>query len=142
MTEAKVLKKFASDVIAMAETAKTLHKAASNLRQMAKEASAKQPEKIEFDAAKLEKAASAVASLYGDRAAVNAANLQKIWNANPNAVVDSLVKVASDAIASKVSDSGMVTVKKAASAAKAKAELPRRANSAQDAFDAAFGLGR
>ena len=140
MTEAKVLKKFASDVISMVETAKTLHKAASNLRQMAKEASARRT--VEFDAAKLEKAASAVASLYGDRAAVNAANLQKIWTVNPNAVVDSLVKVASDAIAAKVSEPGMVTVKKAASAAKAKTQLPRSANSAQDAFDAAFGLGR
>lgn len=140
MTEAQVIKKFASAVIDMTHQALTLHKAASNLRQMAKEASARRA--VEFDGAKLEKAANAVASLYGDRAAVNSANLQKIWSANPNAVVDSLVKVASDAIASKVTDSGMVTVKKAASAAKAKAELPRRANTAQDAFDAAFGLHR
>lgn len=142
MTEAQTLKKFASAVIDMATAAKTVYAKASNLEKMQKEASAKPAEKISFDAAKLEKAASAVASLYGDRAAVNAGNLTKIWNANPNAVVDSLVKVASDAVASKVREPGMIAVKKQASSVKAKVELPTRANSNQDAFDAAFGLGR
>jgi hypothetical protein len=142
MTEAQVLKKFASAVIEMATAAKTIHAKASNLEKMQKEASAKPEEKISFDEAKLQKAASAVASLYGDRAAVNAGNLQKIWSANPNSVVDSLLKVASDAVAAKVREPGMVPVKKQASAAKTKVEMPKRANTATDAFDVAFGLHR
>lgn len=137
MNDIKMLKKFASAVIENADTACALADRAINVRKMQKEASAK---KIEFDAAKLQKAASAVASLYGDRAAVNADSLQRVWNANPNAVVDSLVKVASDSVEAKVREPGMVTVKKQASSVKAKSEMPRKANSAHSAFDLAFGL--
>jgi len=137
MNDIQMLKKFASDVVNMADTACALSDRAINVRKMQKEASAK---KIEFDAKKLSKAASAVASLYADRAAVNADMLQRTWSANPNAVVDSLVKVASDSVEAKVREPGMVAVKKQASSAKVKSEMPKRSNTVHDAFDRAFGL--
>lgn len=138
MNDVQMLKKFASDVANMADTACAMSDRVINLRKMQKEASAK---KIEFDAKKLSKAASAVASLYGDRAAVNADSLQRVWSANPNAVVDSLVKVASDSVEAKLREpAGMVAVKKQASSAKVKSEMPIRANTAHEAFDRAFGL--
>lgn len=137
MNDIQMLKKFASDVVNMADTACALSDRAINVRKMQKEASAK---KIEFDAVKLQKAANAVQSLYGDRAAVTADKLQRIWSANPNALVDSIVKIASDSIESKVADQGVVTVKKQASSIKTKTEMPRKMNSAHAAFDIAFGL--
>lgn len=136
MTEVKTLKKFASAVIELAEQAKTFSQAASNLKQMQKEASST-PE-FAFNADKLEKTANAVASLYGDRASVNKDTLLKVWNSKPDTVVDSLLKVASDAIERRVKDQGIVAVKKTASH---QGEIPvSKRNSVHEAFNAIYGI--
>ena len=137
MIEAQVLKKFASAVINLAERAQTISDAAANLKQMQKEAS-DQPT-FAFDAEKLEKTASAVASLYGDRAAVNKDTLLRVWNSKPNTVVDSLLKVASDAIARKVNDQGIVAVKKTASH-QGELTVGNKRNSVHDSFNKIYGI--
>ena len=131
MTDIQVLKKFASAVIDFAGQAHALAGMVDNYRKMHKQASAKPA----FNTEKMQKAASAVASLYGDRAAVSPDMLMRVWGKNPNALVDSLVKVASDAVANKVREPGMVTVKKTAKAEEAPKRIDHRT-----AFDMAFDL--
>lgn len=140
--EAQVLKKFASDVIGLANQVKAISAMAVNLKKMQKEASAKEASLVLNDV-KLRKAASAVASLYGDRAAVNADSLIRIWSGNHNTMVDSLCKLASDAVASRV-DSGanqMVTVKRGDAVKKTASDVGGNKPSTHSAsFDSIFGL--
>lgn len=137
MTEAQTLKKFASAVIDLANHAQILSDAAVNLKQMQKSASAAPA--FEFDADKLEKTATAVARIYGDRAAVNKDTLMRVWGANPNTVVDSLLKVASDMAERSVKDQGIVAVKKTANH---QGEIPagNKRNSVHDSFNAIYGI--
>lgn len=141
MTKAENIKKFASAVIDLAKQAQTISDAAINLKQMQKEASAAKPA-FEFDAAKLEKAASAVLTLFGDRATVTKDGLTRVWNANPNSVVDSLVKVASTAVERKVQDQGIVAVKKTASSHKGEIPASNKRNALHESFNTIFGIGR
>jgi hypothetical protein len=103
---------------------------------MHKAASAKEEKPLSDE--KLAKAASAVASLYGDRAAVNADTLTKVWSANHNTMVDSILKLASDRIAEKVKEPNMVVVKKASVAA----PKAQKSQSHRDSFDEIFGIVR
>lgn len=140
MTDIKVLKKFASEVIELAHSAQDMAKRAVEAHQMQKEASAKTVEVVKpLNSEKLEKTANAVASLYADRSSVNAQTLSQVWNADHNTLVDSLLKVASDRIAEKVKEPSMVVVKKASSKADSK---PARGLSHADAFDQIFGIGK
>lgn len=141
MNDAQVIKKFASDVIELAKQAQTMAKYASNLRQIQKAASAKEEPK-QLNDAKLSKAASAVAALYGDRASVNADSLKQIWSSDHNTIVDSLVKVASDYAGQRVinADNKLVSVKKQASAKPVAKVISK--NTAQSAFESAFGINR
>ena len=140
MNNAQVIKKFASGVITLAQQAKTIAAAAQNLYQMKKSASAEKAA-VELNDAKLTKAASAVAAIYGDRASVNADSLKQIWSANHNTIVDSLVKVASDLQGRTAEKSEkLVSVKKQASA-KPAVETSTKA-SHQSAFEQAFGIVR
>jgi hypothetical protein len=139
MTDIKVLKKFASEVIELAQSAQDMAKRAVEAHQMQKQASAKAPEVKPLNSEKLEKAASAVASLYADRSSVDAQTLGRVWSADHNTLVDSLLKVASDRIAEKVKEPSMVVVKKASSKVNSK---PARGLSHVDAFDQIFGIGK
>lgn len=142
MNDAQVIKKFASGVIALARQAQTMAKYASNLRQIQKAASAKETAQ-QLNDAKLSKAASAVASLYGDRASVSADSLKQIWSSNHNTIVDSLVKVASDYAGQRATGDSdkFVSVRKQASATKPAAPASNK-NTAQSAFEQAFGISR
>ena len=140
MNDAQVIKKFASGVITLAQQAKTIAAAAQNLYQMQKSASAEKAA-VELNDAKLSKAASAVAAIYGDRASVNADSLKQIWSSNHNTIVDSLVKVASDLQGRTTEKSEkLVSVKKHASA-KPEVKGPAK-ESHQSAFEQAFGIVR
>ena len=141
MNDAQAIKKFASGVITLAKQAQAMAKYATNLRMMQKAASAKE-ETAKLNDAKLSKAASAVASLYGDRASVNADSLKQIWSSNHNTIVDSLVKVASDYAGQRAisADTKLVSVKKQASA-KPVVKVSSK-NTAQSAFESAFGINR
>lgn len=141
MNDAKTIKKFASGVIELAKQAQAMAKYASNLRMIQKAASAKE-ETEKLNDAKLTKAASAVAALYGDRASVNADSLKQIWSSNHNTIVDSLVKVASDYAGQRAAGNSdkLVSVKKQASAKPV--ERTAAKSTAQSAFEAAFGISR
>ena len=119
MTDLEVVKKFAAEAKTLAKEASAMadafKKATEDLeaaQKLAKEASDKAAAAPSFDEQKLQKAANTVATLYGDRATVTPESLLKVWGTNPNFVVDSLVKVASDSIAKRVQEPGMVSVKK------------------------------
>ena len=137
MTDIKVIKKFASDVVEFANSVKALAESAKNVEQMRKEASAKATDAQPLNADKLAKAANAVASIYGDRASVSPDTLIKVWSAKHDALVDSLFKVASDRIADKVKEPNMVVVKKASVSATPKAS---KGTSHRDSFDEIFGI--
>lgn len=139
MTDIQVLKKFASEVIDLAHSAQEMAQCAVKSAKMHKAASEKAAAVKPLNDEKLTKAASAVASLYGDRATVNADTLTRVWGADHNTLVDSLLKVASDRIAEKVKEPAMVVVKKSASQAAPKAS---RGRSHSDAFDEIFGIGK
>lgn len=155
MAELDTLKKFAEEV-------ETLAKEASGLAELAKKANADlETTKAELDktasalkeakeaapaplnAERLAKAASAVVKLYGDRATVTTELLEKIWGADHNTIVDSLVKVASDSITKKVQEPGMVSVKKAPVEKKASdnfSVVSPDSVSHRKAFDDIFGI--
>lgn len=140
MTEAKVIKEFASNVMALAKQASAMADYTINLRTLQKEASAKK-EAEALNEQKLAKAANAVAQLYGDRAAVTPDKLVQIWSGNHNTIVDSLTKVASDLCskhAEKAVAEKFVSVKKTATARNSAASV-QSGDMCNDAFDAAFG---
>ena len=121
MTDFELLKNFAAE-------ADTLAKEASVLAGMAKQANAdltaaQAAIPAPLSSERLQKAASAVATLYGDRASVTPESLQRIWGADHNTIVDSLFKVASDSISKKVQEPAMVSVKKPAVEKSASAEF-------------------
>ena len=109
MTDAQMLKKFASDlctalpIIAQsyAENCDMLVKQASAITSLKKEASAAKKAVVKFDSAKLYKAANAVQKLFGG--SMSADQLYAVYSNNPNALVDSLCKTASHQIGATVS---------------------------------------
>ena len=142
MTDLDVLKDFAAQTLELA-------KAADQLAGLSKKAhadleAAKAAATAPLSAERLQKAANAVASLYGDRASVNAETLQKIWGADHNTLVDSLFKVASDSISQKVQEPGMVSVRKPVVAKEAAAPtysaVSVDASAHRKAFDEIFGI--
>lgn len=138
MTDIQVLKKFAAEVIDLANNAKIMAKCAADASIMHKEAKANEAKPL--DQEKLNKAASAVATLYGDRASVSADMLKNVWSSNHNMMVDSILKLASDRISDKAAkEPNMVVVKKANVGAAPKTP---RGMSHRDSFDEIFGIVR
>lgn len=109
MTDAQMLKKFASDLCealpiiakSYAENCDMLVKQASAIDGLKKEASEAKKAVIKFDSAKLYKAANAVQKLFGG--SMSADQLYAVYNSNPNALVDSLCKTASHQVGATVS---------------------------------------
>lgn len=116
MNDAKTLKKFASDlcvvlpatVEVLTKACETLNKQASANSALEKRASAAEAKEFKFDEARLYKAASAVAKLYGN--SLSAEQLFSIYQTNPNALVDSLAKTASHQIGKTIT-AGLGTVR-------------------------------
>ena len=109
MTDAKMLKKFASDlcvvlpatVQVLQEACQSLQKTASANKQLEQRAKDAENAKVSFDEAKLYKAAGAVSKLFGNQ--LSAEQLFDIFKANPNAMADSLYKTASHQVGKTIS---------------------------------------
>ena len=110
MIDARQLKKFASDVCVLLPAAvetldkacQSLQKTASANQELVQKVRAAEAHKIEFNSDKLYKAASAVSKLFGSE--LTAEQLYSVYNANPNALVDSLYKTASHQVGKTVSN--------------------------------------
>ena len=141
MTDLDVLKNFAASAYQLAASAKVLSGMAKQANAQLKAAVAAIPAPL--SGARLQKAASAVAKLYADRASVTPESLQKIWGADHNTLVDSLYKVASDSISNKIQEPGMVSVRKPPVAKNASAQYSAVSVDAaahRKAFDDIFGI--
>ena len=111
MVDAKQFKKFASDVCillpaavqALESACSSLQKTASANAELKQRAEKAEAEKIALNGEKLYKAASAVSKLFGGN--ITAEQLYSVYNANPNALVDSLYKTASHQVGKTVSGS-------------------------------------
>lgn len=109
MTDAQMLKKFASAICESlpaivelySQNCDMLVKQASDIEGLRKEASDAKAAVIKLDSQKLYKAASAVNKLFGG--SMSAEQLYSVYEKNPNAMVDSLFKVASHQVGATVS---------------------------------------
>ena len=108
------IQKFASDACAVIEACQEVIGQLSTENKklrLAKQASAASP----FNAETLQKAASAVYSLHGSPTNCTADDIADYWTANPNSLLSTINKLASDrlAVAESNQDMGKIISKKA-----------------------------